>query len=45
MVALSGDMVGVRIDDPGHYGETISGIELKKDEVVWDAPYGWTPCW
>ena len=45
VVALSGDKVGVRIDDPGHFGETISGVEIRKGEVAWDAPYGWTPCW
>ena len=44
VVALSGDKVAVRIDDPGHYGETISGIELTKGLVIWNEPYGWTPC-
>ncbi|HUJ87516.1 MAG TPA: hypothetical protein VLX30_11760 [Burkholderiales bacterium] len=44
VVAVEGDNVGVRIEQPGSHGETISGVELRKGEVVWDAPYGWTPC-
>ncbi|MGA8005286.1 MAG: hypothetical protein WCA17_04240 [Burkholderiales bacterium] len=45
VVGVEGDRVAVRIDRPGTYGEAIAGVELKKDEVIWDAPYGWTPCW
>ena len=44
VVALSGDKVGIRIDAPGRFGETISGVELTKGIVIWDEPYGWTPC-
>ena len=45
VIGVHGDKVEIRIDAPGSHGETISGIELKKDGVVWDEPYGWTPCW
>ena len=45
VVGVSGGMVGVRIAEPGSHGETISGVEITKGEVVWDSPYGWTPCW
>ena len=45
VAAVSGDKVGVYIDDPGRHGETLSGVEIRKGEVIWDAPYGWTPCW
>ena len=45
VVALSGDKVGVKIDDAGHHGETVSGVEIRQGEIIWDAPYGWTPCW
>ena len=45
VVGVSADRVGVRIDEPGTHGETIQGVEIRKGEVIWDAPYGWTPCW
>ncbi len=45
VVGVDGDRVAVRIDQPGSYGEEIAGVALRKDEVIWDAPYGWTPCW
>jgi hypothetical protein len=44
VVALAGDKVDVRIDDPGRGGATLDGVELKKGTVVSDEPYGWTPC-
>ncbi len=45
VVGVNGDNVGVRIDEPGSHGETISGVEIRQGEVIWDAPYDWTPCW
>jgi hypothetical protein len=45
VVGVSADRVGIRIDDPGTHGETIQGVEIRKGGVIWDAPYGWTPCW
>ncbi len=45
VVGVNGDRVGIRIDDPGSHGEMVSGVEIKKGGVVWDEPYGWTPCW
>ncbi len=44
VVGVEGDKVAVRIDEPGSHGETIAGVDLKKGEIVWDEPYGWTPC-
>jgi hypothetical protein len=44
VVKVEQDRVAVRIDEPGTFGEAIGGAELKKDEVIWDDPYGWTPC-
>jgi len=45
VVGVSGDKVGVRIEQPGSHGATISGVQIRQGEVVWDEPYGWTPCW
>jgi len=45
VVGVDGGRVAVRIDQPGRYGEAIAGVELRKGKVIWDAPYGWTPCW
>ena len=44
VVQAEEERVAVRIDEPGTYGEAIGGAELKKGEVIWDEPYGWTPC-
>ena len=29
---------------PGHYGEEVACVPVKKGDVVWDAPEQWTPC-
>jgi hypothetical protein len=44
VVGVSGDQVGVRVDDPGTYRHMVAGVELQKDDVVWDAPTEWIPC-
>jgi hypothetical protein len=36
---IEGELVGVRIDDPGFYAHYPEG------EVVWDLARAWTPCW
>jgi hypothetical protein len=44
VVGVSGEQVGVRVDEPGTYRHTIAGVELQKGDVVWDSPTEWTPC-
>jgi hypothetical protein len=44
VVGVSADQVGVRVDDPGTYRHMVAGVELQKDDVVWDAPTEWIPC-
>ena len=45
VVKVQAGQVAVRIDQPGTFGESIGGAELRKGEVIWDEPYGWTPCY
>lgn len=45
VVQVQGEQVAVRIDQPGSHGESIAGTPLKKGAVIWDDPYGWTPCY
>jgi hypothetical protein len=44
VVGISGDQVGVRVDQPGHR-QVIAGVELQPGDIVWDKPAAWTPCW
>ena len=44
VVGISGDQVGVRVDQPGHR-QVIAGVELQPGDIVWDKPSAWTPCW
>jgi hypothetical protein len=44
VVGVSGDQVGVRVEDPGTFRHIVRGVELQKDDVVWDAPTEWIPC-
>lgn len=44
VVGISGDQVGIRVDDPGTHRHVIAGVELQKNDVVWDAPTEWIPC-
>lgn len=44
VVALSGDQVGVRVDDAGTHPHVISNAQVRKGDVVWDLPFPWTPC-
>jgi hypothetical protein len=44
VVGISGDQVGVRVDDPGTRRHVLGGVELQKDDVVWDASTKWIPC-
>lgn len=45
VVALSGDRVGIRIDDPGAQPHAVAGAEARRGEVAWDAATAWTPCY
>jgi hypothetical protein len=44
VVAVSEEQVGVRVEDPGTHRHMVAGVELQKNDVVWDAPTEWTPC-
>jgi hypothetical protein len=44
VVGVSGEQVGVRLDEPGTHRPTIAGVELQKGDVVWDSATEWTPC-
>ncbi|MEX2198620.1 MAG: hypothetical protein WD886_07395 [Burkholderiales bacterium] len=44
VVGVSGDQVGVRVDQPGNR-QVIAGVELRPGDIVWDQPTAWTPCW
>src|SRR5574341_864643 len=39
VVAVEGEQVGVRIDDPGKYAH------YTRNQIVWDVARAWTPCW
>jgi len=45
VVGVSGEQVGVRVDEPGVNRHVVAGVELRAGDVVWDAPTAWTPCW
>jgi len=45
VVGVSGEQVGVRVDEPGVNSHVVAGVALRAGDVVWDAPTGWTPCW
>jgi hypothetical protein len=38
VVAVNADKIGVRVDEPGKYGQ------YKAGETAWDAPTAWIPC-
>lgn len=44
VVGVSGEDVGVRVDDPGRHRHVVAGVELQKNDIVWDKPVAWTPC-
>jgi hypothetical protein len=44
VVGVSGDQVGVRVDEPGTHRHLIAGVELQEGDVVWDTPTAWIPC-
>jgi hypothetical protein len=44
VIELSGDGIGVRIQDPGRFPKTLNGIALARGAVVQDSPAAWTPC-
>jgi hypothetical protein len=44
VVGVSGEQVGVRVDEPGANRHVVAGVELRAGDVVWDAPTGWIPC-
>jgi len=44
VIAIGPQKVAIRIDNPGHYGEEVAGVPVKKGDVVWDEPEKWTPC-
>ena len=45
VVGVSGEQVGVRVDEPGVNRHVVAGVELRAGDVVWDAPIGWVPCY
>jgi len=45
VTAVSGERVGVRMEERGRHPHVIAGVELRAGEVIWDEPYPWTPCW
>ncbi len=45
VVGVSGEQVGVRVDEPGTHRHVVAGVELQQGDVVWDTPMAWTPCW
>jgi hypothetical protein len=44
VVGISGEEVGVRVDESGHR-QVVAGVELRAGDVVWDKPAAWTPCY
>jgi hypothetical protein len=44
VAAVNQGQVGVRIENPGSYGHVIRGVEIRRGDVIWDAPTEWTPC-
>jgi len=41
---ISGDAIGVRIQDPGRFPKTLNGTPLARGAVVQDSPAAWTLC-
>ena len=41
---ISGDVIGVRIQDPGRFPKTLNGTALARGAVVQDSPAAWTLC-
>jgi hypothetical protein len=44
VVGVSGDQVGVRVDQPGQR-QVVAGVELQAGDIVWDKPTTWVPCY
>lgn len=44
VVTTRGNLVWVRIDDPGQFNHTLNGGEIAKGSLVWDADTSWIPC-
>jgi hypothetical protein len=44
VVGVSGEQVGVRVDQPGNR-HVVAGVELRAGDIVWDKPTAWTPCY
>jgi hypothetical protein len=45
VVAVAGERVGIRIDDPGRQPHAVAGAEAHAGEIAWDAPTAWLPCY
>ncbi len=41
---VSGDTIGVRIEDPGRFPQSLSGTTLARGAFVQDSSATWTPC-
>ena len=41
---VSGDAIGIRIQDPGRFPKTLNGTALARGAVVRDSPAAWTLC-
>jgi hypothetical protein len=44
VVGVSGDQVGVRVEQPGNR-HVVAGVELRAGDIVWDKPTAWIPCY
>lgn len=45
VVGVSGDQVGVRVDQPGGNRHVVADVELQAGDIVWDTPTAWVPCY
>lgn len=41
---ISGDAIGVRIEDPGRFPQSLNGTPLARGALVQDSAAAWTPC-
>ena len=44
VTSVSGDAIGVRIEDPGRFPQSLSGTLLARGALVQDSSAAWTSC-
>jgi len=44
VVEIAGDRIGVRIEDPGRFPQSLNGTTLMRGARVEDSAAAWTPC-